>query len=130
MSLTFPASPSVVSRARALARALDPELREDVEIVTSELVSNAIRHADTATVTVELLSTSEGVHVEVSDQDAAHLPHSVEPESTETSGRGLQIVACLCSHLHCTTGPAGKTVCADVTYSAAPAPAAEAPVAR
>lgn len=121
MSATFPATPDAVPRARALARILDSKAQDDVALVTCELVTNSVRHAATSTVTVELIATRKGVHVEVTDEDPRYLPHQKDADPTDTGGRGLQIVACICRDLQCRTGPTGKTVSADIEY----APAAE-----
>lgn len=114
VSAIFPADIDAVPRARALTRECVSEHQDDLEIVTCELVTNAVFHADTAIVIVNLTFTSGGVRIEVTDQDSEHLPQQTSAVSTDTSGRGLTIVNCLCSNLCCVTGPEGKTVSAAI----------------
>lgn len=115
ITATYPATPEAIPQARALARSLPPQVRNDAEIVTAELTANAVLHASTDTVTVSVEPTPEGgVHIEVSDADPVHMPQRTDALPTETHGRGLVICMCLCSDLHCEAGPDGKTVCADI----------------
>ncbi|MBM9504509.1 ATP-binding protein [Actinacidiphila acididurans] len=119
-SAIYPATRAAVPQARELTRALPPAVRDAAEIVVSELVTNAITHADTAAVTVTVAADDRGgAHVEVSDDDAAHLPHPVDPSADALGGRGLAIVECLCSDVHCCSDDSGKTIVADVRPNAA-----------
>jgi anti-sigma regulatory factor (Ser/Thr protein kinase) len=67
-----------------------PSLAAPVELVVSELVTNAVRHAGTA-VTVRLTRVPEGLLVEVDDAGAGH-PHVVAPLRRSVGGHGLAIV--------------------------------------
>ncbi|NEB04494.1 ATP-binding protein [Streptomyces sp. SID13726] len=109
---TFAAIPDAVPQARALTRALGKDQQDTAALVVSELVTNAVVHAETSTVTVELISTDHGLSIEVSDDDSAHLPEWEDAGPSATHGRGLFIVKCLCSELHCDAGPDGKTMSA------------------
>jgi anti-sigma regulatory factor (Ser/Thr protein kinase) len=93
------------------AWAVDAEDGEAVELVVSELVTNAVLHApDSPTITLKLARARDTVRVMVSDR------HPDEPSRTDLdrwseSGRGVGIVEAL-SHRWGTerNGPAGKTV--------------------
>jgi signal transduction histidine kinase len=94
----LPVEKESVSRARhALdeeTRDLPPEVREDVRLLVSELVSNSVRHAglapgDVIGVTVEV--EKDRLRVEVSDGGPGFAP--VPSPSLETgSGFGLHLV--------------------------------------
>jgi len=107
---TFAATPDAVPQARALTRTLARDQQDTAALAVSELVTNAVIHADTATVTVELIPTADGLCIAVTDDDAAHLPHLENVGPTALHGRGLSILNCLCSDLHCDAGPEGKTM--------------------
>jgi anti-sigma regulatory factor (Ser/Thr protein kinase) len=79
---------------KALAEAgIGGRLSDDVQLVTGELVTNAICHAATDfTVSVEI--GSERVRVEVFDGDTRN-PAMLASGPDATSGRGLVIVAAL-----------------------------------
>ncbi|MFE4250017.1 ATP-binding protein [Streptomyces sp. NPDC056910] len=112
----FPEEPGAVRSARAAVRGqlgvwgLD-SLGDVTELLVSELVTNALRHAS-GPIGVRLLRSAEPGHtlrVEVSD----HLPDPplervAGPE--EESGRGLQLVAGAARRWGTRPGDAGKTV--------------------
>ncbi len=84
------------TRARTALRSLDSnlaELRDDVHLLVSELVTNSVLHA--AADRVELLATSDpaGVHVEVSDPGPG-FDHTATrtPRTTGNGGYGLLLV--------------------------------------
>src|SRR5882757_8013307 len=89
----FAPSPANVARARMLVRSahatLPPNLRGPVEVVVSELASNAVRHAATPfQVSVSIGST---VRVEVTDGSPGP-PILRKAGPAEPAGRGLLIV--------------------------------------
>lgn len=94
-----------VRRARSEVRDLlgpgHPSL-DDVVQVVSELVANAVGHADWSRagdpIGLTLTATADLIYVEVSDPGSAFsAPHiSEERSSSEESGRGLLIVDRLC----------------------------------
>lgn len=91
---SFPRDPSSVRDARRFVAeqlaASDDETRERVVLLVSELVSNAVRHADTGFL-VAVAPGGSGVLVEVSDGGPGE--PSVQPrDPTALSGRGLQLV--------------------------------------
>lgn len=108
---TYAATTDAVPQARALTRTLAAGQRDTAALVVTELVTNAVLHADTATVTVEVTDTRDGLRIAVTDDDPGHLPTwTGDPRPMDQHGRGLRIVARLCDRLCCTTGPQSKTV--------------------
>ncbi|MFJ1649075.1 ATP-binding protein [Streptomyces sp. NPDC088258] len=90
------------------------QIASDVELVTSELVTNAVIHCRVSFAEVEVT-----VHVdwdelvlEVSDPDRARLPQPGErrPEDDEEGGRGLLLVAALSDSWGCRELTYGKCV--------------------
>ena len=91
---------------------LTGEPREDVLLVVTELLSNAVDHGrGPVRLTVELRSGS--VRIEVHDTaPGPPRPQPLDPYAVR--GRGLQMVEALSSRWGWTDGPAGKIVWADV----------------
>jgi anti-sigma regulatory factor (Ser/Thr protein kinase) len=105
--LRVPVSPAAAASARhavaGLRPFLDADVRENAELLVSELVTNSIRHADLAepdTVEIKLEASNEAVLVEVADcgrgfggrrpGPSARAAQAAEPE--RTSGWGLFLV--------------------------------------
>jgi anti-sigma regulatory factor (Ser/Thr protein kinase) len=94
-----PVAPSV-SAARLWVRQmlnrwhLD-ELRWAAEILVTELMANAIKHARTggAPITVLLMYAAGTLRIEVRDRDANRMPTPREPAVGDESGWGLILVA-------------------------------------
>jgi len=93
-------------RARRLIAAacegLDPEKADVAQLLTSELVTNAVLHpppsaAGDVRVTLVVDRQAEGLRVEVQDHDPRPVPLVSRPESFRESGWGLQLVAQLSS---------------------------------
>jgi serine phosphatase RsbU (regulator of sigma subunit)/anti-sigma regulatory factor (Ser/Thr protein kinase) len=91
---TFAHEAGSVTRARRLVTrvlaALPQESRDMVEIMVSELASNAVRHTGSG-FTVLLDVSASRVRVEVSDSGEGR-PVLRSPDPSESSGRGLHIV--------------------------------------
>lgn len=113
--VALPADPTAPRRARALLQdlaqewGLDDDLHQDVAMVVTELVANAVDHAQTSsTVTIGL--DDRGLLVTVRDgcADGAPRPRPVDP--TAPRGRGLQMVDALAESWGVTPHPDGKTV--------------------
>jgi len=94
-------APAAVSSARRQVRAdlaevgIPEPVRDDVEMVVSELLGNSIRHARPIAGGVVLLSWQVGsdeVIVRVTDGGGGRGVEPRRPEPLEVSGRGLQIV--------------------------------------
>jgi DNA-binding NarL/FixJ family response regulator len=116
---TFARHPASAGRARAFARdamtsagAADDSLVETVQLLLSELVTNAIVHASSEpTVAISLLA--DRVHIEIVDSTTT----AVRPRTAradEESGRGLGIVEMLALAWGTTPLPGGKVVWFDV----------------
>ena len=90
-------------------------LLDRVLLVTDELVSNSIRHADAAEsfVEVAILPTQRGVRVEVSDGDPRP-PVPRDATADDLGGRGLQVVTSIADEWGCETSDHGKTVWAEI----------------
>ncbi|MBC2900563.1 ATP-binding protein [Streptomyces cupreus] len=78
---------------------LAADITEDVLLVVSELLTNAIVHAlppATLTLSHSHMDTGEAVRVEVTDMGPAHLAGpSASPLDPDEHGRGLRIVTAL-----------------------------------
>ncbi|MGW0587579.1 ATP-binding protein [Streptosporangium sp. NPDC002607] len=109
----LPADPEVVGAARRLAREAlviwgISSVTEDVTMVVSELVSNAVVHGR-APITLSLHRHGRIVCGEVTDHSAmwpAPLPAGPDAEH----GRGLAIVAAYADRWGVESAPQGKTV--------------------
>lgn len=113
-SLQLASAPSSAGAARAfVAEALDGTVNpSDVDcllLLTSEIVTNAVLHAQTP---VELVvSRVAGGYIRVESTDGAETPPLLLPEQSESdTGRGMQIVAALAASWGVITRSAGKTV--------------------
>lgn len=95
-------TPCSVASARRFLRGLLPEgdpVRDDLVLVGSETVGNAITHTDSGRpggqVVVALLMVDGVYRLEVVDDGAGGRRPCVEPERGAESGRGLRIVGAL-----------------------------------
>lgn len=107
----FDCRPTAVSAARALVRTTldghDTELIEAAELMTSELASNCVRHAETG---FEVrITTREEVRIEVRDSGSGS-PRVLSPTPSEPSGRGLLIVEAMARRWGVSCEPPGKVV--------------------
>jgi|SRR5215470_4884695 len=132
-SLVLGALPSAVACAQLHARNVMcewdlPSVADSVELVVSELVTNAVRastgpdgrpkyDAKTGLPRVHLRQLSDRAHVliEVWDQDP-RMPVAAATGPDDESGRGLMLVEALCERWGCDTSPGwdGKVVWAEV----------------
>ena len=97
LTLRLAGGPTAPARARTALRSLDrtiADLRDDVDLLVSELVTNSVLHAKADHVDVLATAGPTGVHVEVSDpgpgfdKDGARR----EPSPNGAGGYGLNIV--------------------------------------
>ena len=93
--LTFQPAPSTVREARravrkAVTESGDADMAEAAELVTSELVTNAVVHAGTQ-VSVRITTEARAVRVEIGDL-SPHRPVARSWGRTAGTGRGLLIV--------------------------------------
>ncbi|SDQ04528.1 ATP-binding protein [Quadrisphaera sp. DSM 44207] len=109
----FPAVPSSVRLARVLVRevlerhGVQEDLVPPAELLTSELVTNAVRYGGAGALSVRIAVTASEVTVSVSD--ASRTRPAVGPPR-EDGGRGLQIVDTLATAWGSEPAPDGKTV--------------------
>ncbi|QIG44971.1 SpoIIE family protein phosphatase [Nocardioides anomalus] len=84
------------------------EVVEDALLVTSELVTNAVLHAE-APVELRLVSSRTELRIEVHDREASQ-PLRRSPDLDDEHGRGLTIVAALSTHWGTRPSGSGKVV--------------------
>lgn len=110
---SFPASTSSIALARnavsdRLADDVTSSVVDDVRLMVSELVTNAIVHARSAC-TVTLRMDDAGIRVEIGD-GCPQTPTIRRPTPGEPHGRGLLIIDSLADRWGVDGGGAGKTV--------------------
>lgn len=86
---------------------------EDAELVTSELVTNALRHG-TRPVELRLSALPGRVRISVLDTNTADVPHRVTAAGLEPGGRGLMLIEQLCVDWGHDVGATGKQVWAEL----------------
>jgi anti-sigma regulatory factor (Ser/Thr protein kinase) len=95
---SFARRPEEVPAARRFIREVlaDHPGSMDAELLTCELVTNAVQHAtDAAAITVVVVrhgQHGQHVHVDVIDDGRIGLPHWREASGHDESGRGFQLV--------------------------------------
>ena len=106
----------------ALTKLLDgwgyaPDKREDLLLVVSELVTNAVLHG-AEPIVVTVVRAPERVRVEVTDGATDSSPHSVRPRPDAETDRGLSVVTRLAAAWGWRASPGrGKTVWAELPIS-------------
>jgi anti-sigma regulatory factor (Ser/Thr protein kinase) len=108
------AGPSAAAEARRQVRAAvctwDISVDPDVAVLlTSELVTNAIRHEVSGTITLAVTCSRDQLRVDVYDTSLS-LPMVVEAAVDAETGRGLMLVATLSAEWGFYRTPAGKAV--------------------
>ncbi len=122
-SWDIPDDPTAVAHARDLAehKLLSWGMEEatfTTELVVSELVTNAIRHAD-GPIQLRLIREPTALICEVSDNSSTS-PHLRRARVFDESGRGLFIVAHLTERWGTRHGREGKTIWAELSSSPSP----------
>lgn len=97
--LPIEASPTAVRQVRqAVARTLEGwgvhERIDDVQLVVSELVTNAIRHG-IGPIEVGVACKEGRLRLEVIDADPDHVPAPADANDLDAGGRGLTIIEAL-----------------------------------
>ncbi|BEP14583.1 hypothetical protein acdb102_28940 [Acidothermaceae bacterium B102] len=118
--IVLPAEPRSAAHARSLvtvacSRWQAEQVCADTELVVTELVANAVRHAGTE-ITVRLAAiagTPGGVRAEVSDSSTRPV-RPRQASALEESGRGLLLVDILSSRWGADATTEGKTVWAEL----------------
>ena len=96
---TLEAARSARHRVRGACEGLSEEQTAGAVLLTSELVSNAVRHplrdeSDTrGAIVLSIYRTAEVLRVEVGDNDSHPLPRVRRPDTPLESGMGLYLVA-------------------------------------
>jgi anti-sigma regulatory factor (Ser/Thr protein kinase) len=110
-SRSFPCQPEAVTAARRFVRdVLSDHARETVEaaeLMTSELATNCVRHAQTDFVLA--IHARGQIRIEVSDSGGGR-PIVLSPAPHELSGRGLRIVEAMSDAWGVVPGSDGKAV--------------------
>ncbi len=112
--ISLPSRPASVAEARSQVRAyiyawdvpVDPPV---AQLLTSELVTNAIRHESGENVTLVLTCPWGQLRVEVHDTSSA-MPVPIEAPTDAEAGRGLMLVTTLCDDWGWYRTSAGKAV--------------------
>jgi serine/threonine-protein kinase RsbW len=118
-TLEVPARPSSAAAVRQricadlLAAGIAETVIDDVILVATELLSNALRHA--RALDGDLLGISwdvegDAVWIKVTDGGGRHHPHVRHPSPDETNGRGLSIVSALAAEWGVEQGDTNATV--------------------
>jgi anti-sigma regulatory factor (Ser/Thr protein kinase) len=99
LSVRFDRSPTAASAARtallSLEERVDGPVLDDIRLLVSELVTNAIRHAEApggGDVEVDVTIQDRGVRVEVADPGAGFDPLPRDDEMSRPGGWGLYLV--------------------------------------
>lgn len=91
------------------------EYSEPVELVTSELVSNAVQHGAGISIDVRLICRDDTVTVKIWDADSTRYPIMAAADALEENGRGLLLVDALALKWGSYQAvPAGKVVWAAI----------------
>jgi len=124
IAFTMPGTPCSVQMARFYVRSTLAfhdlgDYADDAEMVTSELVTNAIKHASAARVGLEIVHLREfrAIAVIVADP-SPQPPVKGHPDKFSTHGRGLIVVDTLSFHWGWRPNASGKTVYAILTRKA------------
>ncbi|MFF7200048.1 ATP-binding protein [Streptomyces sp. NPDC008141] len=121
----LPARAECVSRARKLTRerlqcwGIEGDVHDTAMLVVSELVTNAVVHADGHLVSCELLNDVEHLRISVQDQGCTPTgPHVCHAVQEEERGRGLLLVESLSSSwgAHVPNHGAGRIVWAELPH--------------
>ena len=98
------------NKVRAIICAWDVPVDPDVAVLlTSELVTNAIRHEAGGTVTLAISCPGGQLRIEVHDT-SCFLPVLADASTDEETGRGLMLVDTLSAEWGCYSTPTGKAV--------------------
>ena len=120
ISNTFPPHPTSPGRARALVRGAldgyDEALLDDIVLMVSELVTNAMVHA-ASDITLVLQAYEGIIRVEVIDHSRS-VPALLSVGPMGRSGRGMHVVDELADNWGVVHGADGKTVWFEVTPTA------------
>ncbi|MER7044646.1 ATP-binding protein [Streptomyces jumonjinensis] len=107
----------LVAAIRAWDTFLQPELLDTAELVASELITNAVRHAgDDGPISACAHLGDEGLRIEVIDMNT-EIPEAGLPGTASEAGRGLFLVAALVDRYGFDPLPSGKRCWAEFEVS-------------
>lgn len=87
-----------------------PTAVDDAQLIVSELVANAVRHAPPAdTLELELTATPEQIRISLADGSSI-APVAAALDATSASGRGIRIIAALAADWGADVHHGGKRV--------------------
>jgi anti-sigma regulatory factor (Ser/Thr protein kinase) len=96
LELLLPAEPTAPAEARAVVEAIGSDLPEpvlvDAKLLLTEVVTNAIKHADHIQAVIIRIKRNHFVRVEVLDPGPMFKPDPRPPGTGAGSGRGLHLV--------------------------------------
>jgi anti-sigma regulatory factor (Ser/Thr protein kinase) len=121
-SVTFPGLPAIVPSARRFALGIlaDSPRADDLELITAELTSNAIRHTPSGEAGGEFtltVRTEPGwARIEVSDAGTGQWSGPRDASDDDEYPRGLAIIAALADKLGHDICPSGQTIWAEVVW--------------
>ena len=124
-AVTLERDPASVAEARRVVREFAAEhgldaVLDDVQLLTSEVVTNAILHAGTA-VGLRLIAVADRLRVEASDGSGAR-PVRREANAEATNGRGLLLLDRVATSWDVVGTPDGKLVWFELALPSRPAP--------
>lgn len=100
------------AEARTALRRFHPELPPDlmqvIVLLASELVANAVRHAEAATVAIRCAVLPQHVRVEVADEGPGFAEPPGKPDPSGVGGWGLHLVNELSSRWGIGDGPGAR----------------------
>lgn len=116
-SVELPPEPASATRARRLAREqlasiCPPEALDTIALLVTELVTNAILHAQTP-LQLQIEATGDRVRLRVEDSSARQ-PERRSYETDAVTGRGLALVETLASSWGVDPTPSGKAVWCEI----------------
>ncbi|WHM38256.1 ATP-binding protein [Streptomyces sp. BPTC-684] len=101
---------------RAWGVLLEPDLLDTAELVASELITNAVRHAH-GPITASAYLSAKALRIAVIDT-SSDIPEVGLPDADEEDGRGLFLVAALADRHGFEPLPSGKRCWAEFELSA------------
>ena len=105
-----PAAAEARAQVRAALRGWKVPVDHDIAILlTSDLVTNAIRYGDGETITLAIRCSRDHLRIDVYDK-SRYLPAGADEPADGDSGRGLVLVAALSSEWGSFRTPAGKAM--------------------
>ena len=112
LTLQIAGGPDAPAEARTALRRfhpdLPPELMQVIVLLASELVANAVKHAEAAVVAIRYAVLPEHVRVEVSDAGPGFAQAPPKPDPSGIGGWGLHLVDELSSRWGVSEGPGAR----------------------